>query len=164
MPPETLMLPGPHPAPATLKVPQSHHTPAPVEPAEPEPRPAPGAQPAQRWPIQPLSGEPPLTLFRGKRLMDLAPGTEIDRFGEVSGNLTFAAGTPFTQRSLVPEWIDRPFHTYRVARPLQVLSGISIPWFEQAGGGTAYILPGPIKDLVADGRLVEVHRHKPPER
>ncbi|HEU5108320.1 MAG TPA: TNT domain-containing protein, partial [Micromonosporaceae bacterium] len=109
-------------------------------------------------------GEPPLTLFRGKQLMDLAPGTEIDRFGEPDGNLTFAAGTPFTQRSLVPEWIDRPFHSYRVARPFQVLTGTSIPWFDQAGGGTAYLLPERVEALLADGRLIEVHRHKPPER
>jgi hypothetical protein len=162
--PEPVSVSGPPRAPESLRESPRPPAPAPAELAEPEPRSARGSQPTQRWPIQPLSGEPPLTLFRGKRLMDLAPGTEIDRFGEPDGNLTFAAGTPFTQRSLVPEWIDRPFHTYRVAHSLQVLSGTSIPWFEQAGGGTAYLLPGPIKDLVADGRLVEVHRHRPPER
>jgi hypothetical protein len=128
---------------------------------EPEPsRPATPA--AQRWPIQPLPGEPPLTLFRGKRIMELAPGTEIDRFGDPDGNLTYAAGTPFSQRSLVPEWVERPFHTYRVSRPLQVLSGTAIPWFEQAGGGTAYVLPDAIEDMLADGRLSEVPGRKPP--
>jgi hypothetical protein len=122
---------------------------------EPEPS-RPATQTTQRWPIQPLPGEPPLTLFRGKRLMELAPGTEIDRFGDPDGNLTYAAGTPYAERSLVPEWIERPFHTYRVARPLQALSGSAIPWFEQTGGGTAYLLPESVGDLLADGRLVEV--------
>jgi hypothetical protein len=136
--------------------------------ARPEPRraaaqPAAAGQPAQqRWPIQPLDGEPPLTLFRGKRLIDLAPGTEVDRFGEPNGNLAYVAGTPFGERSLVPEWIERPYHTYRVARPVQVLTGTAIPWFDQIGGGTAYLLPKAIADLLADGHLVEVPGRKPP--
>jgi hypothetical protein len=122
-----------------------------------------GAPPAtQRWPIQPLHGEPPLTLFRGKRMIELPAGTEVDRFGDGDGNLTYAAGTPFSRRSLVPEWVERPFHTYRVARPMQVLSGAAIPWFDQAGGGTAYLLPAAVDELLADGSLVEVSGRKPP--
>jgi hypothetical protein len=149
-----------------------------VEPAprpEPEPRPEPRRAAAaasststqaagQRWPIQPMSGEPPLTLFRGKRLLDLAPGTEIDRFGDPDGNLTYAAGTPFPERSLVPEWVERPFHTYQVTRPFEVLSGTAIPWFDQPGGGTAYLLPAAIEELLMDGRLIEVHGRRPPAR
>jgi hypothetical protein len=115
----------------------------------------------QQWPIQPIDGEPPLTLFRGKRLMELPPGTEIDRFGNPDGNLTYAAGTPFTARSLVPEWIDRPYHMYRVERPLQVLSGTAIPWFEQAGGGMAYLLPEAVQILLATGSLTEIPGRKP---
>ncbi|HEU5473930.1 MAG TPA: TNT domain-containing protein [Actinophytocola sp.] len=152
----------PPPPPALPPAPNLGPVPPPAAPAmaaEPDRRPGPIQQ---RWPIQPRPGEPPLTLFRGKRMMELAPGTEIDRFGDPDGNLTFVAGTPFGERSLVPDWIERPFHTYRVARPMRVLTGISIPWFDQIGGGTAYLLPEAIKDLVADGRLVEVHRHKPP--
>jgi len=135
--------------------------------ARPEPearRGAAGTQTGQqqRWPIQPMSGEPPLTLFRGKRMLELAPGTEIDRFGNPDGNLTYAAGTPFTERSLVPDWIERPYHTYRVDRPFQALSGQAIPWFEQAGGGTAYVLPQSIADLIADGSLSEIPGRNPP--
>jgi hypothetical protein len=153
-------LPPPAP-PLTIKPREPQPTMAMAAPAqsvavrEPEPS-RPATQTTQRWPIQPLPGEPPLTLFRGKRLTELAPGTEIDRFGDPDGNLTYAAGTPYAERSLVPEWIERPFHTYRVARPLQVLSGSAIPWFEQTGGGTAYLLPESVGDLLADGRLVEV--------
>jgi hypothetical protein len=129
---------------------------------EPEPRRT-STQPApQRWPIQPMAGEPPLTLFRGKRMVDLAPGTEIDRYGEPDGNLCYAAGTPFEERSLVPEWINRPLRTYRVTQPVQALTGTAIPWFDQAGGGTAYLLPGAVEDLVADGNLVEVTGQSPP--
>ncbi|ETA66303.1 glycohydrolase toxin TNT-related protein [Haloechinothrix halophila] len=114
------------------------------------------------WPIQPLPGEPPLTLFRGKQMEDLPIGSEIDRFGRPDGNLTYAAGTPFEERSLVPEWVNRPYHVYRVQRPIEALSGVAIPWFNQPGGGTAYVLPAAIEDLVADGVLVELDPGEPP--
>jgi hypothetical protein len=115
------------------------------------------------WPISPLPGEPPLTLFRGKRLVELEPGMEIDRFGEDDGNLVYAQGTPFRERSLVPEWVERPYHVYQVRQPVQVLTGAAIPWFDQPGGGTAYLLPDAIGELVAMGRLVEVNgRERPP--
>ncbi|HEX6359109.1 TNT domain-containing protein [Actinophytocola sp.] len=115
------------------------------------------------WPIRPLPGEPPLTLFRGKRVTELEPGTEIDRYGDDDGNLVYVAGTPFAERSLVPEWIDRPYHAYRVRQPVQVLTGAAIPWFDQPGGGTAYLLPDAVGDLVAHGHLVEINdRERPP--
>jgi hypothetical protein len=115
------------------------------------------------WPITPLPGEPPLTLFRGKRVIELEPGTEIDRFGDDDGNLVYMAGTPFSERSLVPEWIDRPYHAYRVRQPVQALTGAAIPWFDQPGGGTAFLLPDAIGDLVAHGHLEELDaRERPP--
>jgi hypothetical protein len=127
----------------------------------PERAPEPVPPPAE-WPIQPLNGEPPLTLFRGKRMLELQPGTELDRFGGPEGNLTYVAGTPFEQRSLVPEWVHRPYHLYRVTRPLQALTGGAIPWFDQPGGGTAYLLPRAVEDLVGSGDLVEVEPAEPP--
>jgi hypothetical protein len=128
-------------------------------------RPANGAAtapPGSEWPITPLPGEPPLTLFRGKRMIELEPGTEIDRFGDTDGNLVYSAGTPFSERSLVPEWVDRPYHVYRVRQPVQALTGAAIPWFDQPGGGTAFLLPDAIGDLVAKGHLVEVDAGEPP--
>ena len=120
------------------------------------------APPGAEWPINPLPGEPPLTLFRGKRVIELEPGTEFDRFGDDDGNLVYAAGTPFSERSLVPEWIDRPYHVYRVRQPVQVLTGAAIPWFDQPGGGTAFLLPDAIGELVAHGQLVEVDGRERP--
>jgi hypothetical protein len=114
------------------------------------------APPGAEWPISPLPGEPPLTLFRGKRVIDLESGTEIDRFGDDAGNLVYAAGTPFSERSLVPEWIDRPYRAYRVRQPFQALTGAAIPWFDQPGGGTAFLLPDAIGELVAQGHLTEL--------
>ncbi|MFD2459575.1 TNT domain-containing protein [Amycolatopsis samaneae] len=116
----------------------------------------------QQWPIVPMSGEPPLTLFRGKELRELPAGSELDRFGGPSGNLTYAAGTPFEERSLVPEWVNRPYHVYRVQRPLETLAGVAIPWFNQPGGGSAYLLPASIEELLAEGDLIELDPGEPP--
>ena len=138
--------------------------PPPPAPQRPEPaRPAVnGGGGNQQWPIGPMSGEPPLTLFRGKELRELPAGSELDRFGGPNGNLTYAAGTPFAERSLVPEWINRPYHVYRVQRPLETLAGVAIPWFNQPGGGSAYLLPASIEELVADGALLELDPGEPP--
>ncbi|MET0234701.1 MAG: TNT domain-containing protein [Kibdelosporangium sp.] len=118
--------------------------------------PDPSSTRPQDWPIQPLYGEPPLTLFRGKRMIELQPGTEFDRFGEGDGNLVYAVGTPFPLRSLVPDWVNREYHTYRVQQSFEALTGVAIPWFEQPGGGTAFLLPHAVEDMLEDGYLVEV--------
>ncbi|MGH3622174.1 MAG: TNT domain-containing protein [Sciscionella sp.] len=115
-----------------------------------------------QWPIQPLRGEPPLTLFRHKRMEHLPAGTEIDRFGDELGNLTYDSGTPFEERSLVPEWVNRPYHVYQVQRPIEVLIGVAIPWFDQPGGGTAYLLSSAVEDLLRCGDLVEVDTDEHP--
>jgi hypothetical protein len=116
----------------------------------------------QQWPIQPMPGEPPLTLFRGKEMRELPPGSELDRFGPPNGNLTYAAGTPFEERSLVPEWVNRPYHVYRVQRPIEALAGVAIPWFNQPGGGAAYLLPASVEEFLERGDLVELDPGDPP--
>ncbi|TWP44909.1 DUF4237 domain-containing protein [Lentzea tibetensis] len=114
-------------------------------------------QPAKRsWPISPMNGEPPLTLFRHKQMFELPAGTEVDRYGDPTGNLAYVAGTPFPERSLVPSWVKRPYRVYRLRRPVEVLTGVAVPWFEQPGGGTAYLFPKSLEDMVADGALVEI--------
>jgi hypothetical protein len=124
--------------------------------------PDPSSTRPQDWPIQPLYGEPPLTLFRGKRMIELQPGTEIDRFGDGDGNLVYAVGTPFPLRSLVPDWVNREYHTYRVQQPFEALTGVAIPWFEQPGGGTAFLLPHAVEDMLEDGYLVEIPSRERP--
>ncbi|MBB5154882.1 TNT domain-containing protein [Saccharopolyspora phatthalungensis] len=120
----------------------------------------PGAQPGQPQgggqQIQPLGGEPPLTLYRDRRIVVLQPGTELDRFGEPNGNVTYAIRTPYTHRSLPPQWANRSYFAYRVQRPIQALRGTAVPWFEQPGGGTAFVLPTTVNDLLADGTLAEM--------
>lgn len=173
--------PAEPPAPSAHGVTEPHHVPPPVPSPVPSPVPpavvasAPPPKPVAarppssgapsapgNWPIQPMPGEPPLTLFRGKKLEDLPPGSELDRFGGPDGNLTYAAGTPYAERSLVPEWVNRPYHVYRVQQPLEVLSGVSIPWFNQPGGGSAFILPASVEQLLAEGVLIELDPGEPP--
>ncbi|GAA1278755.1 glycohydrolase toxin TNT-related protein [Saccharothrix xinjiangensis] len=140
--------------------------PVPRPQVEPPAQPAAAQQPegksARSWPINPMNGEPPLTLFRHKKMVELPAGMEIDRFGDGAGNLVYAAGTPFPQRSLVPSWVNRPYRVYRLRRPVEVLTGVAVPWFEQPGGGTAYLLPKAVDDLIADGVLVEVANQEAP--
>jgi hypothetical protein len=106
--------------------------------------------------IAPLPGEPPVTLFRNLRELELVAGTEVERVGDPGGNLTYAAGTHYSQRSLPPEWADRTYHVYRLRQPLRVLIGTAVPWFDQPGGGTGYFLPVSVAELLADGALVEI--------
>ncbi|WP_455577840.1 glycohydrolase toxin TNT-related protein [Amycolatopsis keratiniphila] len=161
------VLASPPPAPPRREPPVTPPPPPPPmrreEPARPPAAANAGAPDAkQNWPISPLNGEPPLTLFRGKELRELPAGSELDRFGGPNGNLTYAAGTPFEERSLVPEWVNRPYHVYRVQRPLEALAGVAIPWFNQPGGGSAYLLPASIEELLAEGDLIELDPGEPP--
>ncbi|PXY32282.1 glycohydrolase toxin TNT-related protein [Prauserella muralis] len=146
-----------HAAPSAAPPPPQAATPPRRAEQQPEQR-----QSGNQWPIQPMPGEPPLTLFRGKEMRELPAGSELDRFGGPNGNLTYAAGTPFEERSLVPEWVNRPYHVYRVQRPLEALAGVAIPWFNQPGGGAAYLLPASIEELLAEGHLIELDPGEPP--
>jgi hypothetical protein len=114
------------------------------------------AQAINDWPIQPLPGEPPLTLLSEKHIAVLMPGREIVRYGEPAGNLTFADGTEFSAMSLRPEREQQGPRRYRVERELRTLSGETVPWHNQTGGGTAYLLPKSVADHVADGSLAEL--------
>jgi hypothetical protein len=107
-------------------------------------------------PITPLAGDPPTTLYTDQRLTILTPGTEVDRFGDQMGNTVYAARTRYPHRSLPPDYIERQYRVYRVRDPLRALTGTAIPWFGQPGGGMAYLLPRPIRDLLHEGALVEI--------
>jgi hypothetical protein len=107
------------------------------------------------WPVQPLPGEPPLTLFAEKHIAVLMPGRELVRYGTPAGNLTFAGDTGFSAMSLRPEREPQGPHRFRVVRELRVLSGKTVPWHNQPGGGTAYLLPRSVEEHLANGSLTE---------
>ncbi|HYQ70189.1 TNT domain-containing protein [Actinophytocola sp.] len=107
------------------------------------------------WPIQPLPGEPPLTLVADKHIAVLMPGREIVRYGSPAGNLTFAADTEFSAMSLRAEREELGPRRYRVVRELRTLSGRTVPWHNQPGGGTAYLLPRSVEEHLANGSIAE---------
>lgn len=105
---------------------------------EPDPR-----EVVADWPIAALRGEPPLTFFRGKRIVVLEAGTTVQRFGNETGNLVHPESARFIETSLAYER-ERERRLYRVQRPLRVLTGLTSPWNGMPGGAVAYLLPGPI--------------------
>ncbi|MCP2261553.1 Protein of unknown function (DUF4237) [Streptoalloteichus tenebrarius] len=150
----------PPPAPVAEHVPHvAHggHAPSEVAPG-PAPGPAAAGQEpeADPWPTYPLPGEPPLRLYRDKRVATLPPDTEVDRFGGDGGNVVYAAATPFRQRSLPREWANRSYRVYRLRQFVEVVTGTAVPWFGQPGGGTAYVLPKAVDELLAEGVLTEI--------
>ncbi|WP_328604215.1 TNT domain-containing protein [Amycolatopsis sp. NBC_00345] len=115
-------------------------------------------RPTDAWPIQPLGGDAGLQIYGGKRIVTLPPGTEMDRYGDPDGNTLYAAGTEWTYRSQPSNVRDREYHVYRLRRPVRGIVGSPIAWYDEAGGGTAYVLERSVADLLADGSLEPVER------
>jgi len=107
-------------------------------------------------PIAPLGPDLPLSHYENRLLAVLPDGAEVDRFGEPDGNTVFVAGTTLPQRSAPPQQQPGEYRRYRVVGGLRAVSGVIKPDHGQVGGGTAYFLPKPVGDLVADGALAEL--------
>lgn len=117
-------------------------------------KPDPGEQPTD-WPVQPMRGEPPLTLLRGRRMVVLPPGTELVRFGPDTGNLTHAADASFREAALLPDRVQQQAY-YRVTRPLRVVTGVALPFGGMPGGALAYLLPQAVAHHVESGALEKI--------
>ena len=104
------------------------------------------------WPIRPCEGEPPLTLLRNKRMVRLAAGTLVLRFGGESGNLVHHDESRFPTTSL-PIEREHEEATYRLCRPLWVVVGIAVPWAGLPGGAVSYVLPKAVHEHVTEGAL-----------
>ncbi|RZQ65018.1 TNT domain-containing protein [Amycolatopsis suaedae] len=117
-----------------------------------------GAGPADQqenpadWPILPMRGEPPLNFFTAKRLVVLPAGATVQRFGNEGGNLVHTPSATFPETSLAFDR-ERERHSYRVVRPLRVLTGVTVPWGTQPGGAVAYLLPRAVGQHVEAGAL-----------
>ncbi|WP_139182866.1 glycohydrolase toxin TNT-related protein [Actinopolyspora xinjiangensis] len=85
----------------------------------------------------------------------MPPDTLLDRLGDEWGLVLAPAGTCFANRSLPPEFRERPYRRYRVVRPLPVWHTRAVAWFEQPGTGLRYRTTHPITELVALGVLVD---------
>ncbi|WP_328645524.1 TNT domain-containing protein [Amycolatopsis sp. NBC_00348] len=107
------------------------------------------------WPVHPAPGEPPLTLLRNKRITRLVAGTVVLRFGEEPGNLVHHGEVRFATTSL-PLERERVQRSYRLRRPVHVITGITVPWANLPGGAVAYVLPKTIAEHESDGSLERI--------
>lgn len=107
---------------------------------------------ATDWPVLPVRGEPPLTFYRGKRMVVLPEGATVTRYGNESGNLVHPEGTPFPETSLAFER-EHERRSYVLRRTLRVLAGIAVPWSGLPGGAVTYLLPRPIGHHLESGAL-----------
>ncbi|MEU7787308.1 TNT domain-containing protein [Amycolatopsis sp. NPDC049159] len=107
------------------------------------------------WPVHPAPGEPPLTLLRNKRITRLVAGTVVLRFGEEPGNLVHHGEVRFATTSL-PLERERQRRSYRLRRPLHVITGITVPWANLPGGAVAFVLPKTIAEHESDGSLERI--------
>ena len=86
----------------------------------------------------------------------LAPGTVIDRYGYGGGKYTSPVSVPYEQRSLMPGTHLKPYKRFMVQKPIDVTEGTVAPWFGEPGGGTQYLMPNSVGDLVKGGSLTEL--------
>jgi hypothetical protein len=112
-----------------------------------------GTVPEYAWPPGELypeggheAGEPEL----------LAPGTVLDRFGDIRGRVFAPDGTAFTQRSLPPSHLSSGWRRYRVVREVPMWRAVSAPWFAQPGGGVRYRALYSADELVTLGYLADI--------
>lgn len=111
--------------------------------------------PEVEWPILPMRGEPPLNFFRAKRMVILAAGTTVLRFGTEHGNLVHDPSTRFPEASLTPDR-EQPQQRYRLTRALPALTGLTQPWGPMPGGALAYFLSHPLAQYVETGAVERV--------
>lgn len=84
----------------------------------------------------------------------LEPGTKIDRYGADDGYYTAPIDTPYEERAVAPGTDQKPYSQFEVVKPIEAVEqGEVAPWFDQPGGGTQYLMPESIEDLIDEGYL-----------
>jgi len=86
----------------------------------------------------------------------LQPGATFNRYGSDFGRFTSPTGTPIHQRALPPGVEDGAYSAFRVVEPFTVQSGQVAPAFDSFGGGTQYLLPKSVKELLESGVIERV--------
>ncbi|KAJ4249045.1 hypothetical protein NW762_012376 [Fusarium torreyae] len=83
-----------------------------------------------------------------KAIINLEPGTLVDRFGYNTGRYISPATAPFSQRALNPQNLipdkkkefPNNYHVYNVTKSFTVQAGPIRPWFDQPGLGVQFFL------------------------
>ena len=83
----------------------------------------------------------------------LAAGSQLQRIGGLSGKFVAPINTPGCNLSLPPDKIGASIINLEVLNPIPVQAGTAMPWFGQPGGGTQFLLPLSIEELIANGSL-----------
>lgn len=83
----------------------------------------------------------------------MRPGERIDRYGNPNGDMTAPLGTPFGERALPPSYAGGPLTGFEVLQDIQVIQGLTEPWFGQPGVGIQYEMPFGCEDMVDMGYL-----------
>ena len=86
----------------------------------------------------------------------LKPGAFVDRYGRESGKYLAPMGTPLTNRALPFGSETATLRSYQVMKPIDVIAGKAVPYFNQMGGGTQYKLSRSVADLVESGHLKRI--------
>ncbi|EAQ80706.1 hypothetical protein DSM3645_11836 [Blastopirellula marina DSM 3645] len=100
---------------------------------------------------------PPNEGFAGKpQEVKIAIGVQLERYGYPGGSFVAPLGEPAPELSMAPGTIDKPYHVYKVLKPLPALEGKAAPWFDQPGGGVQYDLVKSIEHWLERGYLEQV--------
>ena len=100
---------------------------------------------------------PPNDGFNGAPVpIDLPVGTIIDRFGSDGGTFFSPIGEPYRARAVPYVCAKMRYVTYKIDKPLHVLSGKAAPWFDEPGGATQYETDRPVYKLIADNVIEAV--------
>jgi hypothetical protein len=98
------------------------------------------------WPPNDGCATPPVTII-------LAPGNQIDRYGDESGRYFASPGVPFAARALPFDEANTPCTVYVLQKPLTVEACPIAAWFGVPGGGIQYRTAKPVSKLRRDGVL-----------
>ena len=91
-----------------------------------------------------------------EKKITLKTNTVVGRFGEVGSRSDFVTQTGVDpgKLSLPPDTDPAVYSEFIVTKPIPNVTQAEIaPWGDSPGGGIQYLLPRPIKELVADGYL-----------
>jgi RHS repeat-associated protein len=101
---------------------------------------------------------PPDRGFLGgrKERKHLMPGEMVDRYGYEGGTFVSPRGVPYPMRALPPGTNQKPYHVYRVTKPIEVETGQIEPAFGEPGMGVQHELPTSVAKLLRYGFLEEV--------
>lgn len=114
-----------------------------------------GKPPAYVWP-DPEKHPEGFASPESRKPVVLEPGSEIDRFGKADGRFLSPVDTSYPERGLPPSNLDDGYHRYVVEKPIPVWMGEIAPAMGQDGGGTQFLSPHAVAELVAAGYLREV--------